>query len=43
MHQEKLDELATKLSQTALGSLDFLKSYHEAHKQVEQKLTNAKH
>jgi hypothetical protein len=41
MHQEELHELATELSQTAPGLLDFLKSYHEARKQVEQKLTDA--
>ena len=41
MHREELHELATELSQTAPGSLDFLKSYHEARKQVEQKLTDA--
>jgi hypothetical protein len=42
MHWEELHELATELSQTTPGLLDFLKSYHEARKQVEQKLTDAK-
>jgi hypothetical protein len=43
MHCEELHELATKLSQTTPGLLDFLKGYHEACKQVEQKLTDTKH
>jgi hypothetical protein len=42
MHWKKIHKLATKLSQNVLGSLDYLKHYNKAHKQVEQKLTDNK-
>jgi predicted DNA binding CopG/RHH family protein len=43
MHWKKIHKLATKLSQNMLESLDYLKHYNKAYKQVEQKLTNNKH
>jgi hypothetical protein len=42
MHRKKIHKLATKLSQNAPGSLDYLKHYNKARKQVERKLTDDK-
>ena len=42
MHRKKIHKLATKLSRNTPGSLDYLKHYNKARKQIERKLSDDK-